>query len=266
MQVLNIENLKRSAPAALATARNLTTTSEAYNFISTCDVLEALAQDNWAVVEAKQSRSRSVNPLFARHEITLSDPTCRMKEVGDVKPQFYLSNAHDGSAAYRMQAGLERLVCKNGMRVPEGLVQAVSIPHRGSRTIQKIVEVAQAYRANVDLIGTHIRRFKEVQLTPAAAVEFVRQAIAIRHGTEPDGTVVIEDLLQSQRSEDAGSDLWKTFNRCQEYLIRGGYPIHRLVKDGSEWSTRKARPIKAILESARINTRLWECAELFSKN
>lgn len=265
MQVLDT-NLLRRAPAALATARNIQTTSEAYNFISTRDVLEALIQDNWQIVEAKQSYSRSREPLYARHEITLSDPTIQMKNVGDVKPQFYLGNAHDGSGAFRMQAGLERLVCKNGMRVPEGLVQSVSIPHRGSKTIEEIVLVAQSYRQNVDKIAQHISRFKEIQLTPAAAVEFVRQAIKLRHGEEPDGTVTITDLLLSQREEDAGEDLWRTFNRCQEWLIRGGYPVHRLSPDGSEWITRKARPIKAILESARINTQLWETAELFSKN
>lgn len=265
MQVID---LKHYAPAALASTRNITTTSESYNFISTREVLAALAQDNWQVVGARQSWSRSRDPLFARHEITLSDPEIQMKNVGDVKPQFYLSNAHDGSAAYRMQAGLERLICKNGMRVPEGLVQAVSIPHRGQRTIEEIVLVAQSYRANVDQIAAHISRFKATELSPAAAVEFVRQAIAVRHGSEPDGTVAIEDVLASQREQDAGSDLWKIFNRAQEWLIRGGYPVHRLVGQAprQEWTTRKARPIKAILESARINTQLWEVAEMFSKN
>ena len=264
MQVLDTR-LLRSAPAALATERNIITTTESYNFISTRDVLEVLIQDNWQIVEAKQSGSR--NSAFARHEITLSDPTLQMKNVGDVKPQFYLGNAHDGSGAFRMQAGLERLVCKNGMRVPEGLVQSVSIPHRGSKTIEEIVAVAQSYRENVDLIAKHIVRFKHTVLTPAAATEFVRQAIAIRHGEELDGVVAIVDILANQRYEDDGADLWRVFNRAQEWLLRGGYPIHRLVANGTEWSSaRKARPIKSITESARINTQLWECAELFSKN
>jgi hypothetical protein len=266
MQVLDT-NLLRRAPAALATARNIITTSESYNFISTRDVLEVLVKDNWAVVDAKQSYSRSRNPLFARHEITLSDPAIQMKNVGDVKPQFYLGNAHDGSGAFRMQAGLERLICKNGMRVPEGLVQSVTIPHRGNKTIEEIVLVAQSYRENVDQIATHIRKFKETEMSPAAATEFVRQAIQIRHGDEPDGTVAIEDILASQRYEDDGADLWRVFNRAQEWLLRGGYPIYRLVQNGTEWSSaRKARAIKSITESARINTQLWECAELFSKN
>jgi Domain of unknown function (DUF932) len=265
MQVQDLRHI----PAALAEARHLPTTSESYNFISTRSVLEALIQDSWQIVDAKQSGSRfSDRRLFARHEITLSDPRIQMKEVGDVKPQFYLSNAHDGSAAFRMQAGLERLVCKNGMRVPEGLCQSVAIPHRGSKTIEEIVLVAQSYRENVDQIAKHIRRFKETTLSPAAAVEFVRQAIAIRHRDEPDGTVVIADLLAPKRAEDAGTDLWRTFNRAQEYLIRGGYEVHRMVGEGANksWATRRARGIKSILEGARINTQLWEVAELFSKN
>jgi Domain of unknown function (DUF932) len=263
MQVLNLDLLK-SAPAALATARNITTTSDKYNFISTVEVLEALIQDNWQIVGAKQSRSRS-RDLFARHEITLSDPSLQItQKVGDIRPQFYLSNAHDGSATYTMRAGLEVKVCMNGLYVPEGLCQAVSIKHLGSRTIEEVVEVAQAYRSNVDLIGENIRRFQEVELTPAAAVAFVQQAAKLRHNEE--GIVVApESLLAVQRSEDVGFSLWKTFNRAQEWLVRGGYEVTKQL-DNNRTVSRKARPIRAILESARINTKLWELAELFSKN
>jgi hypothetical protein len=267
MQVLNTELLQKHAPAALAESRNIETTSERYNFISTRSVLEALAQDNWAVVAAKQTRSRnaSQNRLFAKHEITLSDPSLQIKQlVGEVRPQFYLSNAHDGTGTYTMRAGLERKVCMNGMYVPEGLVQSVSIQHRGSRTIEEVVAVAQSYRENVDLIGQNIRRFKEVTLSPAAAVEFVQRAAALRH--DPSEAVIApEGLLAVQRAEDVGFDLWNTFNRAQEWLIRGGYDVTRKTDKGDE-VTRKARGIRSILESARINTQLWELADLFSKN
>src|SRR4029077_6195003 len=269
MQVLNLDLLKRYAPAALAETRNIETTSERYNFISTRSVLEALARDNWQVVDARQTRShRDQSPerrFFARHEITLSAPSLQIKQKGgELRPQFFLSNAHDGTGAYTMRAGLERKVCMNGLYVPEGLVQSVSIPHRGSKTIEEVVLVAQAYRENVDLIGTHIRRFKERTLTPAAAVAFVQQAAKLRHGEEGI-TVAPEGLLAVQRPQDVGFDLWNTFNRTQEWLIRGGYEVTKQHDDKRE-VTRKARPIRAILESARINTRLWELAELFSKN
>jgi hypothetical protein len=268
MQVLNIELLERNAPAALAETRNLATTSERYNFISTRSVLEALLQDNWQVVDAKQTYSRKADPTrrhFVRHEITLSDPSLQIKQkVGELRPQFYLINAHDGTGAYTMRAGLLRKACMNGLYVPEGLVQSVSIPHRGSRTIEEVVLVAQAYRENVDLIGTHIRRFKERTLTPAAAVAFVQAAAKLRHDEEGI-TVAPEGLLAVQRPQDVGFDLWNTFNRTQEWLIKGGYEVTKQLDDKRE-VTRKARPIRAILESARINTKLWELAELFSKN
>jgi len=271
MQVLNLDLLQKYAPAALATERNLKTTSAKYNFISTRSVLEALAEDNWQVVAAKQTRSRSNEPhrrWFAKHEITLSDPNLQIKQlVGELRPQFYLSNSHDGTGTYQMRAGLERKVCMNGLYVPEGLVQAVSIKHLGNRTIEEVVAVAQAYRANVDLIGTHIRRFKEVTLSPAAAVEFVNRAIALRHDPKVV-TVNPESLLAVRRAEDVGFDLWHTFNRAQEWLVRGGYDVTKVTPIDSKESpvVRKARPIQAILESVKINTKLWEIAELFSKN
>jgi hypothetical protein len=271
MQVLNLDLLQKYAPAALATERNLETTSARYNFISTRSVLEALAQDNWQVVAAKQTRSRSNEPhrrWFVKHEITLSDPSLHVKQlVGEVRPQFYLSNAHDGTGTYQMRAGLERKVCMNGLYVPEGLVQAVSIKHLGNRTIEEVVEVAQSYRENVDKIGANIRRFQEVTLSPAAAVEFVNRAIALRHDPKAV-TVNPESLLAVKRAEDVGFDLWHTFNRAQEWLVRGGYDVTKVTPVDCKESPviRKARPIQAILESVRINTKLWEIAELFSKN
>lgn len=259
---MQLTDLRYYAPAALAEARNLTTTSEAYNFISTRQVLEVLVKDNWQIVDARQNGSRSRDPIFARHEITLSDPRLQMKEVGDVRPQFYLGNSHDGSTAYRMQAGLERLVCKNGMRVPEGLVQAVSIQHRGTRTIDEIVAVAQSYRENVDLISKHIVHFKGTKLSNATTEEFAKRAIALRH----DDSVTVDPsyILAIKRYEDGGSDLWNVFNRAQEWLIRGGYPVTRKTEKGDV--TRKARAIRSIVENTRINTQLWEVAELFGKN
>lgn len=259
---MQVTDLKQYVPAVFAEARNLNTTSEAYNFISTRQVLEALVQDHWQIIDARQSHSRSRDPLYARHEITLSDPRLKLTNVGDVLPTFYLGNAHDGSAAYTMQAGLERLVCKNGMRVPEGLVQSARIRHAGSRTIDDIVETAQHFRGQVDLIGKHITQFRETKLSPAAAVEFVQRAIALRHG--PEAIVDPSNILAIQRWEDEGSDLWRVFNRAQEWLTRGGYPVTR--KTPTRDVTRKARALRSILENARINTQLWEVAETFSKN
>ena len=163
-----------------------------------------------------------------------SDPSLQIKQlVGQIRPQFYLSNSHDGTGKYEMRAGAERKICMNGLYVPEGLVQAVSIRHLGNRTIEEIVEVAQSYRQNVDLIGANIRRFQEVTLSSSAAVAFVQQAISLRHDSK-DVTVNPGAFLAVKRAEDVGFDLWRTFNRAQEWLLRGGYDVTKVTPVDNE--------------------------------
>jgi hypothetical protein len=67
----------------------------------------------------------------------------------------------------------------------------------------------------------------------------------------------VSDLLTPFRPDDEGSDLWRVFNVIQEKMMRGGFsyktPKGRITK---------LRGIKSIQASNRLNTKLWEAAEL----
>jgi hypothetical protein len=261
MQALTLQNLKEMAPAALSNnpSERLGPT---YSFLPTKAVADALANEGWVVTEARQARTRLRHPDYAKHQVAFTHRDVLAKHLDEV-PRIYLSNSHDGNAKFWMRAGVLREICSNGMMVSDGLIQAVGIRHH-NRTIEEVIETAQAFRRNGDLIATHIAEFKQVDLSPAAAVEFVRQALALRHGDNPGAVVEFQDILRPQRPEDAGNDLWRVFNRAQEWLLKGGYPVY--VRAPHCWDGRPARPIKAIDESTRINTGLWALAEQFSKN
>lgn len=258
------ETLKLNAPAALALspAPGLSTN---YSFLPTSVVLDALAQDGWAVADAKQARGRhGAYGTHSKHQVILADAEVVAGNYSwcTETPRIILTNSHNGGAAYKMRAGLFVRACSNGLEVSDGLIQAVSIRHY-RHTIEDVVATAHAFRQNAELVGEHVAGFKATELSPAAACEFVRLAIALRH-TDSESVVAIEDLLAPQRPEDAGNSLWKTFNRAQEWLLKGGYPVyHRLAGD---WGSRKARAIRAIDETAKLNTGLWALAEGFSNN
>jgi hypothetical protein len=74
-----------------------------------------------------------------------------------------------------------------------------------------------------------------------------------------------QDVLALQRTEDAQNSLWNVFNRTQEWLLKGGFPVTR-VGPFFEASTHKARPVNSIEDSSRLNTGLWDLAEQFSLN
>jgi hypothetical protein len=67
--------------------------------------------------------------------------------------------------------------------------------------------------------------------------------------------IVPEQVLNPQRLEDTGTDLWRTFNVVQENVLRGG-----LVRRLPSGRMSRTRAIGAIREDVRLNTRLWEIA------
>ena len=70
-----------------------------------------------------------------------------------------------------------------------------------------------------------------------------------------------EDVLALQRNEDAGESLLNVFNRTQEWILKGGFPVIN-----SKGATRKARAIPSIDDSGQLNTGMWDLAEQFSIN
>ena len=67
----------------------------------------------------------------------------------------------------------------------------------------------------------------------------------------------MSDILTPFRPEDEGSDLWTTFNVIQEKMMKGGFSYK-----SQRGRTTKLRGIQSIQTSNRLNTKLWEAAEL----
>lgn len=265
MQAPNIELLKFNAPAALATTPD-SRVKPTYSFLSTRQVVEALSQDGWGIADADQTRSRFPSrATSAKHRVILADRDVLSRGFGvfTESPRIILSNSHDGGAKFWMQAGLFRTACLNNLFISEGLVQAIGIRH-SRRTTEEVIAAARTFRAEADRIAEHVAGFKALELSPAAAVQFAKQAIELRHSGDPSVVVAMDDVLRPQRAQDVGNSLWKTFNRVQEWLVRGGYPLYQRTTTG--WSDRPAKPIKALDKSAKLNTGLWDLAEQFSRN
>jgi hypothetical protein len=256
--------LKAIAPAALAKEASPNVSAK-YHFYPTRTIIDALLAENWAVIEAKTANSRSNAPTqYRRHALAFADRDV-LKHRSDYTeiPRIILTNSHDGNAALKMFAGLWRFVCSNGMVVSDGIVQSVRIAHT-HRTIEEVVRAAQAFREHTELVGEHINAFKAKVLTPAEVQEFARCAIVLRQPQNSESVIAPDDILAVKRQEDVGNDLWLTFNRVQEHVLQGGFPIYRHTANG--WVERTARPIKGIDQSRELNTQLWDLAERFSFN
>jgi hypothetical protein len=107
--------------------------SSRYTFVSTQQVVALLGAEGWEPVKASEQRVRLEDRIgFQMHEIRFArrvDLEAGAFQVGNTRPEMILQNAHDGSRAYRIDAGLYRLVCRNGLTVADADFAHVSIRH-----------------------------------------------------------------------------------------------------------------------------------------
>lgn len=254
--------IRELAPAALA-MHPAKRVSPKYHFYPTHQIIDALASENWAVIEATtaHSRNNTIPVQYRKHELAFADRDilARKHKLEEI-PRIMLVNSHDANCACRMYAGLYRFICSNGMRISDGVIQSVRIPHT-RQTIEEVILAAQAFRANSEKIGQHVEAFKARELTGPEIRQFSRWAIQLRQPQKSDTVIAPDDILAIQRSEDVGADLWHVFNRVQEHLLKGGFPVYQHTDTG--WIERSARPIKGIDQRSQLNAGLWDLAERF---
>jgi uncharacterized protein DUF932 len=248
---LSLETLKERAPAAFADSAH-ESRSSAYTFISTATVVDALQAAGFYPVEARQAvRARSV--LHARHLIRLRR---RFETVAlrDAVPEILFLNSHDGTSAYQLRVGLYRAVCTNGLVVSQGTFPVFRVAHRGD-IVADVVRAALEISERFEALAGSVERMEHTQLDQLERLDFAAQAAALRfHGAVETG-LEPSRLLVPRRAEDAGSDLWRTFNVVQENVLRGG--IARRTASGR---LTRTRAIRAIREDVRLNSGLWDLA------
>ena len=233
-------------------------TSDRYSFLSTREVLSNLSSHGYAVVDVKQSRG--ADQFHTRHAVTLAHRDhLQTYHTNEVYPRIVLINSHDGKTAYKMRAGLFRLICLNGMTVSEGFVPSVNIRHTG-HALDEVLAGADTLRSHTDRVMSRVEDFKARELSEAEAFSLALLARNFRYGDERI-YLVNGLLLNPRRPEDHGMSLWKVFNRVQENIIRGGFPVGRYPSGSYYPRFRRAKEVKAIDQLDRINTQLWEAAE-----
>lgn len=80
-------------------------------------------------------------------------------------------------------------------------------------------EVVKSFQS----VNEHMAMMKEIPLTPAMADAYAEAALSLRYDTEEKAApVTVAQVLEPRRAVDNSPDLWSTFNRVQENLVRGG--------------------------------------------
>lgn len=206
---------------------------------------------------------------FQMHEIRFArraDLGAGAMKVGSARAELILQNAHDGSRAYRIDAGLYRLVCRNGLTVADADFAHVSIRHMDV-SADAFAQAAQSVAENAPRMLEAVAKWRGVQLPPATRVEFARRAAGLRWNADQPVRQFLnpETLLTPVRYGNAATDLWTTFNVVQEHLIRGG---DRYLGYAAGMGIRRnmTRPVGGLSEGRVLNKALWGLASEFANN
>ena len=261
---LTEDQMRTTAPSVFAEGKHASR-SERYTYIPTIDVLRGLRKEGFEPLMVAQGASRIEGKAeFTKHMIRMRHARDRSGQVS-IKPEaneIILINSHDGASSYQMLAGLFRFVCCNGLVVGD-VIDDIRIPHKGN-VRGEVVEGAFRVLDQFEAVDEHTAAMKALTLQPQEEIAFATAALALRFGErrveEAGGhrpaPVTAEQLNQPRRIDDVGHNLWTTFQRVQENVVRGGL-TGRSVK-GRRLQTR---PVGSIDRGVSLNRALWMLAE-----
>lgn len=255
MEALSHQQIRSIAPSVFAMSPHMSR-SERYAYIPTVDVLNGLEREGFRVMKASQSRTRIPGKSdFTKHMLRLRhESTQDVTALGETIPEVVLINAHDGSSSYKLLAGMFRLVCMNGMVVADSLVGSLKVQHSGNIT-NKVIEGSFKVLENTGKAVEAAKAWAEIELSDDESLAFANAAHTVRFGAE-DTTINPVRLLAARRPDDQGRDLWRTFNRVQENVIKGG--LQGLNATGTRRVSSRA--VRGIDADVRLNSALWTLA------
>ena len=128
---LTLDQIRRYAPSVFAESKH-DSRSDRFAYIPTSQIVEHLMSKDYGVFAVNQGGSRDEEKRgFTKHMLRLR-PLSQTLQVGGTHNELVLVNAHDGTSAYRLMAGVFRLVCSNGLIVAQSVLDDIRIPHTGN--------------------------------------------------------------------------------------------------------------------------------------
>lgn len=255
---LSIDQLRQRAPSIFA-SEAAPNRSNKYLFIPTFTVIEALMNVGYRPSFAHESIARKTeNEGYTKHMVRLYNPDKRLINVGDTRAEIVLTNSHNGSSAYKLDLGLYRLVCSNGMITKDDDIgNNLSFRHN-PRISNEIVEGTARLIDRVPQINTNIQEMQEIQLNTNEQNLLAEAALQIRYDDpEHPNQIHPASINAPRRRDDRGNSLWLTFNRIQESLIRG--TPHAINAETGRRQT--IREVKSVDGLRGINQALWTLSQ-----
>lgn len=213
---LTHDELFRTVPSIFSETKH-NSRSERYTYIPTITLLDNLKREGFEPFFACQTRVRDLSKRdHTKHMLRLR----REGQItGNQVPEIILLNSHDGSSSYQMLPGLFRAVCQNGLICGETFGE-VRVPHKGE-VVERVIEGAYEVLGIFGRVDEKREEMQQMILPPPAQQALAKAALTYRFGDEHH-PVTESQILSPRRWQDDSPDLWTTYQRIQENLIKGG--------------------------------------------
>jgi Domain of unknown function (DUF932) len=151
-----------------------------------------MAEQGFHPVMAKQSRTRIEGKApFTKHLLRLRHRDHLGTTLQDEVPELILVNSHDRSSAYKLFAGVMRIVCENGLIIASEDYGSFSLRRSGSKQLgQQIIETTGEVISITAKAFESVNQWKGISLTPpqqlalaAAASELKRTPASNRRSS-----------------------------------------------------------------------------------
>lgn len=227
-------------------------TSSRYSFIPTSRVLSVLSDYGYEPTKIQKAGTRiEENKGFQKHIVRL-----RHRELpailDGVFPEIVLINSHLGSASFQLKLGVFRLVCTNGM-ITGSEYLSHCVRHTGYAD-SAVEDAIRAITADTSRLTEAVKSWQSLILTEEESRVYAESAIEVAY--DDPRSVTPSQVLKIHRVQDNRPDLWTTFNRVQENVIKGG--IRAVNETGQR---RRTRAIKSVDRDIKLNSALWSLAE-----
>lgn len=236
--------------------------SPRYSHITSTRIADTLREAGWEFASGTTRCARTPErAAHAAHVLRFRNPS--LPTINGNIVEAVMLNSHDGSTAFQLGFGVYRLACANGLVVCTASLGAIRLVHSGLN-LDAVFRAAASLTHRAPEVAATVERWSSITLDGEQQLALARRAVTARW---PNATSVDMDrMLRPQRAEDTGTDLWTSFNRVQERVLRGGMDVtlRKMAVGGEITTTRKATAIRGAMKQLRLNESLFQIAESFA--
>lgn len=241
--------------------------SPRYSHITSTRIADTLREAGWEFSQGTTRRART--PERAAHAAhVLRFRNASLPTINGNIIEAVMLNSHDGSTAFQLGFGVYRLACANGLVVCTQSIGSIRMIHSGLN-LDAVFRAAATLTNRAPEVAATVERWSNISLDEEQQMSLIRKSLTARWDNAAFADM--NAMLRPQRAEDRGTDLWTSFNRVQERVIRGGMEVTLRKpitnEDGTEGhvlSTRRATAIRGAIKQVRLNETLFRIGEEFA--